>query len=347
MMLRTITLSLLVAIASTGNAFAQQWTQKLLKETSHDFGSVARGSKAEFAFEIENVFKEDVHIASVRSSCGCTSPVITKDTLKSWEKGSILAKFNTTSYLGQRHATITAVIDKPYYAEVQLNVSGFIRSDVVFEPGVVNLGQLDVGESGAAKVKVTYAGRENWNIVDVRSGNPNLEVELSDAVRRGGNVTYEMTVRLKGDVPAGYMNDQLMIVSDDVRNKTIPITVEARISPPLEVSPGSLLLGSVEPGKSVTKQLVVKAKKKFRITNVVCEDEGFRFKLPAGDTAKTMHLVPVIFTAGEEPGAFTATMTIETDLGMTAQCKATGNVKAAGDAAVQPTPKTAAARLGR
>ena len=124
-------------------AAAQQWAQKMFSATKHDFGPVARGSKAEFEFQVENVFKEDIHIAAVRSSCGCTSPSVTHDTLKTYEKGAIVAKLNTASFLGHRSATITVVIDKPYYAEVQLQVSGFIRSDVVFEPGLINFGQLE------------------------------------------------------------------------------------------------------------------------------------------------------------------------------------------------------------
>ena len=64
--------------------------------TSHDFGHVARGAKAEFAFELQNVYEEDIHILDVRTSCGCTTPTITKPTLKTWEKGSIVATLNTT-----------------------------------------------------------------------------------------------------------------------------------------------------------------------------------------------------------------------------------------------------------
>ena len=31
----------------------------------------------EFAFEAQNLYEEDVHIADVRTSCGCTTPTIT------------------------------------------------------------------------------------------------------------------------------------------------------------------------------------------------------------------------------------------------------------------------------
>jgi hypothetical protein len=335
----------LVLLLSAPTAFGQQWAQKMFATTKHDFGTVARGSKADFHFELENVYKEDVHIASVRSSCGCTSPSITQDTLKTYEKAAVVAKLNTASFLGQRSATITVVIDKPYYAEVQLQVSGFIRSDVVFEPGVVSLGQLEQGQGGEAQVKVTYAGRENWNITDVRSANSNFEVELSDPLRGRGQVSYTMTVRLKPEAPVGYINDQLTLVSDDVRNQLIPLQVEGRVMSVLDVSPSSLLVGAIAPGDRITKQLVVKSKQKFKVTDVKCENEGFEFKLPSADVAKTLHLIPVTFTAGEQPGQFSTKICIETDLGYKCECLATGSIRNLGE----PTedPRTTTARVPR
>lgn len=89
----------IVAIAFVPFASGADWAQKLFKETKHDFGTVSRNAKTEYAFVLENCFEEDVHIASVRSSCGCTKPIITKNTLKAWEKGEILAQFNTKSFL--------------------------------------------------------------------------------------------------------------------------------------------------------------------------------------------------------------------------------------------------------
>ena len=45
-------------------ASAQDWAVKMFQTLSHDFGVVARGEKAEFAFVLENLYVEDVHIAA-------------------------------------------------------------------------------------------------------------------------------------------------------------------------------------------------------------------------------------------------------------------------------------------
>ena len=52
---------------------AADWAAKMFNVTEHDFGTVARGSKAEFEFVFENSYEEEVQITGVRSSCGASS----------------------------------------------------------------------------------------------------------------------------------------------------------------------------------------------------------------------------------------------------------------------------------
>ena len=345
-MIRTSLFALLcLALASfsaSSTLSAKEWAQKMFKETRHDFGQVARGSKTEFAFEITNSYQEDVHIADVTTSCGCTTPTITKNTLKTWEKGSIVATFNTRSYSGQRNATIKVVIDKPFYAEVQLTVAGYIRNDVDFEPGNVSFGDIDQGTGSDKELTVTYYGRNPWQIKDVRSANDHLEVELGDPMKLADRTVYKMHVRLKDNAPAGYIHDSLSLVTDDQRLPSVPVSVEGRIIPPLTVSPSSLFVGVVEPGTTVTKQLVVRAKKPFKILSVKCSDEAFAFK--TGSDSKTVHLVPVTFKAGDKPGEIERTIEIETDLsiGGKTSCLARGTIQGemaeTPDVAAKPKP---------
>jgi len=312
------------------------WAQKMFKVTTHNFGHVAHGAKTEFSFELQNSYEEDVHIAEVRSSCGCTTASISKQTLKTWEKGAIVTTFNTKSFQGQRNSTITVVFDRPFKAEVQLSVTGYIHNDVDIQPGSVVFGDVLQGTAVQQQVSVTFYGRSNWNISDVRSANDHLEVELSSPNRAGGKTVYQMTVKLKPDAPAGFINDTLTIVTDDRNVPTVPLTVEGKILPPLTVSPSALFLGVLQPGQSVTKQLVVRAKTPFKIVAVRCDGEDFQFK--TNDQAKTVHLVPVTFTAGDTAGEVQQIIEIETDLptGGTTKCLARGTIRAMGGAPVVP-----------
>ena len=339
-MFRTLGVAILVLTLLPAVGEGREWAQKMFQATNHDFGHVARGAKAEFAFELQNLYEEDIHIADVRTSCGCTTPTITKPTLKTWEKGSIVATLNTRSFVGQRNSTLTVVIDKPYYAEVHLTIAGYIHSDVDFQPGVAALGDIEQGAGGQQEVTVTYRGYGNWQIADVRSANSYLEVELGQPIRQQGMVTYRMMVRLKPDAPAGILQDQLTLVTNDQRMPMVVLPVEGRVIPPLAVSPSPLLFGTLSPGQTATKQIVVTGKQPFKILSITSDNEALQFKV-AAEVTKKVHLIPVTVTAPQKPGEFHYSITIETDLEGTgtATCLARGNVR--GDSPTAATNRPA------
>ncbi|PHR98262.1 MAG: hypothetical protein COA78_26400 [Blastopirellula sp.] len=329
-MFRKLSITIAIFAFSCANVSAQDWAKKMFTVTSHDFGTVARGSKTVFRFEIQNKYEEDLHISGVRTSCGCTTPSIENATLKTWEKGAIVAKFNTNSFLGSKDATITVTIDKPFRAEVQLSVKGTIRGDVVLTPGLIQLGNVEQGETATSKVHIAYAGKSNWQIVDVRSANPALAVELVQTNRSAGRAGYDLVVRLKEGAPVGFIQGPLTIVTNDSYNPNISLAIEGKINSAVTVSPAALSLGELTVGETVQKKIIVRAKKPFKITSIKCEDKCFEFgDLPK--EAKKLHFLPVTFTAGEKPGKITGKIVIETDIanGASGSTTATALVKGA------------------
>lgn len=291
--------SLLATLAMGGRVHAEiaaeNWALKTFSATHHDFGTVGRNAKTEYAFVIENCYEEDVHIASVRSSCGCTTPVATKTTLKSWEKGEILAKFNTRTFLGTKSAMITVIIDRPYYAEVQLTVGGTIRSDIMVEPGEVKFGDTDVGSEKLVDLRITYTGRRDWKIADVRGNSEIFEVRLDPPSRQASLVAYNMHIKLKPNAPVGELQDEMIIVTsgDQESENQFALPISARIIPQLSVTPEKVLLGDLKQGDSKQQRLVVKSKKPFAIEKIECEAARFEFTVPEGE--KPVHVLPFTF----------------------------------------------------
>ena len=95
----------------------------------------------------------------------------------------------------------------------------------------------------------------------------------------------------------------------------IPLDIEGKIIPEISVVPENLVLGEVAKDKSVTKRLVVKGKKPFKITAVECADGGcFTFK--ADEDSKALHVVQVTFDACNAPeGKMKQAIRIATDRG--------------------------------
>lgn len=312
-MSRTLVLSLILGCLSLSPASAQEWAEKMFNKREHDFGTVARGSDTVYKFEVTNIYKQPMTISGVRSSCGCTSPTVENSTIKTYEKAYIVAKFNTRTFVGMHGATLTVTFAPPYSAEVQVRVHGNIRSDVVFAPGSVVFGDIDEGSIREQTVTVTYAGRENWSIVDVTNDNDYFEVELNERSRGMGKVSYGLLVRLKDNVPAGYLKDQLTVVTNDQRaeSQRIPLFVEGRILPEISVTPESLVLGDVPAGEPITRKIVVRGKRPFRILDVNCGDDCFQFK--TDEESKELHLVELTYVPQEQSGEVKVPVQITTD----------------------------------
>lgn len=286
----------------------------MFSETSHSFGTVAKGAKTEYRFTFRNKFKEDVHVVGVRTSCGCTTPSVTKKDLKTHQTSEVVAVFNTKTFVGQHGATLTVTFDKPFRAEVQLRVTGNIRGEVTFEPPFIDLGNVDVGKEVERKVRVTHLGGTPWVIKDVRSLNSNYAVTLSQPLHTGTQSVYDLTLRLKPETPAGDLKGQLLLVTNDPRAEQIPMDVEGRVVAEVTVSPQLLALGTVSPGKSVTKNVVVRANRPFKVTGVECGADGC-ITCPVKDAAAPVHILPVTFQAGDAAGKVERQLRISTDLG--------------------------------
>lgn len=313
-MLRNIGLVALVSFAVASPAAAQSWAEKMFEVTQHDFGTVAKGAKSQFEFVLKNIYVEDVHIASVTSSCGCTTPSITKPLLKTYEKGSILAVYNTHLFEGRKGATLTVTFDKPYFAQIQLHVTGFIRRDVVLNPGAADFGSVEQGTPAEVGIAIAYAGRSDWQITGVKSENPYLKTRLVEHQRQYGQVVYHLFVRLDENTPPGRLHEHLMLTTNDPASPHVPVPVYGMVQSGISV-PSTLFMGVVEPGQKVTKPLVIRGTKPFRILSITADGEGLEFDTRGADVPKTLHVIGVTLVAGDRPGRISKTIKIETDLG--------------------------------
>lgn len=293
------------------NALAQAgWPDNAFAIKTHDFGTVAVAAKTEFRFPVYNPYTEPMHIKTVRRSCGCTTPIVETEYIQPGQTGSILARFNTGTFRGKKGATLTVVVDKPIYKEVRLRVDGYIRSDMVFHPGTIDFGKINQGESATKASKVLYAGRSNWQIVDVRSNVPWLIPSKKLVSQSGNRITYELSVAVREDAPTGVFQNEIVVITNDTKRPEVPLRVSGNVESPLSISPQAIALNSLKPGQKVEKRLVVKAAWPFTIDSITCE--GWDIAFPEATTAKKVHIIPVTFMPTDAVGPQKVTVEITT-----------------------------------
>lgn len=319
-------LASLGCVFTAGSAPGQNWVSSSaspsnwlgttipVEARTHDFGTVARAAKTEHRFVLKNTTNQDLHLRSVRASCGCTTPIIESEWIKPGQEGTILARFNTGSFTGQKQATLTVSIDGPFSTELQLLVRGYIRSDVVLNPGEILFGQVSEGEGKVVEVVLDYAGRSDWQIEGVLSPLPFVSTDFEELSREAGRVQYKITAKLSDDAPVGFVKNQLILQTNDRRLTSVPVRLSADVQPTVQFSPPSIALGRVKPGEPVQQRLVIKSRKPFRILDISSLDAEVRYD-PVEDS-KPAHLVNIILApnAGSS-GKVDGHVILKTDLG--------------------------------
>lgn len=313
-------------LACSPVAHSADGSDQMFPVKSHDFGTVAVASKTEFAFPIVNTTGSEMHIREVRTSCGCTTPTLSSNYIPAGGQGSLIARFNTPTFRGKKGATLTVVIDKPIYSEVLLKVNGYIRSDMVFHPGSVEFGSVNQGESKSDSTKIFYAGRSDWQVVEVRANQPWLVPAFTQVERGGGKATYELTVQVREDAPEGFFQDEVIVHTNDRSMPRVPLHVSGNVVTALTVSPQSIALGSVKPGQELTQRLVLKGREPFAIKTIECE--GWNVQFDNDDSEKKVHIVNLTLKPNSAQGTQRASLVIMTsgDQPMTAKAILTADV---------------------
>ena len=96
-----------------------------------------------------------------------------------------------------------------------------------------------------------------------------------------------------------------MLLTNDTRTPQVVVMVEGRVAPELTVSPSPLMLGLLQPEQTVTKQLLIRAPRPFKVTALKAEGGEFSFKFDP-QASKQVHVVPVTFKADASTGKVTA-----------------------------------------
>ncbi len=289
--MRTFASATLMCVVWASSLSAAQLTS-LFQTTSHDFGTVARAAKTEFRFYFDNPYSQPVHVRSVRTSCGCTTPLIETETVPPGGRGSILARFNTGTHSGARGATVTVTFDKPSFTEVQLQVKGYIRTDVVFNPGEASFGNVMQGQSKSIDVAVDYAGKSNWSIHEVSSSYPFFKAEATEASRQNGRIKYNLSIAIAPNAPSGPIEGELIVRTNDRNMTSIPIRVLANVVPGISISPTNLSLGDVFAGREIKQVVILKGQQPFKVTGVT--SELFDIQSNLSDESKTLHTIPIV-----------------------------------------------------
>ena len=309
-----IVAALTCSVLGVATAGATDWNA-VFPERGHEFGTVARGSKVHYSFPLVNSTNQPIHIASWRTKCGCTEVRVGARDVPPGAQTVVEAVLDTTNFTGVKASGLVLIIDRPEPAEIDLNLSCFIRTDLTLNPGQVDFGVVNRSTDPKAELNLVYAGTQaDWAIANAWTISEHVTAKVQEQARSAGSpVTYHLTVTLNSTVPVGYFKDEITLKTNDPTGPNIPISVSAVVQSNVTVTPTVMNLGSVRPGDSMQKSFVVRSSQPFKVVAI----ESNRPELTAtfdANQARPLHPLTFTFKAPTAPGAFNAAIEIQTDV---------------------------------
>jgi hypothetical protein len=312
--MRKATLTLIVLALGTPAAPGQGWAEKMFSQgLTHDFGSVPYGAQLFHRFQVTNIYAVRMEITSVKSGCGCVTAEPAKRVLEPREVTTVDVRMDARRFKGPKSVGIRVTVGPDFISSAELRVSANSRADVVCNPGQVTFGTIVRGQSPVQTIDVEYAGVLAWQVTEVVAKDMPLDITFKEMYRRPGQVGYQVRVTLKPDAPVGPFKEEVFLKTNDPASPLVPILVEAMVQSALTVSPPVLGLGVVKAGEVLTRRVVVRGNRPFRVVGVDGTGDGIILDGTPATTAAPVQILTFKCQIAA-PGDFRRALKIKTDL---------------------------------
>lgn len=275
------------------------WADALFRERAHDFGAVPRGATVRHGFTLTNSLNEPLTIVNLRPSCGCTSGRASVSTVPPGGKAVIEAALDTTNFVNKKNTTlfVSLVSASGKQGEIGLGLSVQILSDVVLNPGTIDFGSVPRGKEVTRTLTIDHMASTAWKAEKMVSSSKAIDAWLDETLRDPRGVQYRLTVRLKPDVPAGLIRDEIRIHTNDPEGRVVPVLVTGQVLGDLSATPTILALGRVPNNGQAHGRYLVKGSRPFQVVAIEGQGNGFSIDEVEGGS-KPVHVLNVSYKTG-------------------------------------------------
>jgi hypothetical protein len=314
----SMTLALVLAVtaiaqekATKGATDTAKAPRLTLVEPLKDFGTVPKGTKIDWAFEIKNTGTADLEIISAKPTCGCTVADFDK-VIKPGQKGKVAAVVDTTGFAGPISKAVTLETNDPNTPNAQVTISAIVKPYVEAYPaGYVRFNMLQ-GDTEKQSVTLYSEEEEPFEIVKVESPQEWIKVEpkkltgtdVVPEIGRKGQSQYKLDITVGGDdARIGPLAEKIHIVTNSKHQPEYWVSVAGVVRPPYRVEPTGINFGEVAPNDSAATRTI-----SIRSNNLKAPAGFSVTKVESGVAGVTANVAPT-----DRPGEFSVTLQVAKD----------------------------------
>jgi hypothetical protein len=293
-----------------------------------DFGPIPRNEMFEHNFAFKNVGKKPLLIYSIKTMCVCVSGRPSAAEVPPGGSATIIARVEPYKYDGTspRKSLIVETND-PDEPVVNLTVSATIIQPVSFEPEVVLLPGVRLGQKAQAEVKLLQKASDKLVIKGIKTSSPRISVVTYPL--EGNQPGYLLKVTLAPDMPVGKFEEMVTIFTnyqsfpasaekDQAALKrrkdysTLRLPVKGAVTGVVSVAPEKVNFGYGTPGKPIQRKLIVSGfGLSFDIQSLSLSDPNFRVSY-AAMVPRKKYEITIEFLPGSAEQQIESTLIINT-----------------------------------
>ena len=248
-----------------------------------DFGTVAKGEKLDWSFEIRNTGNADLQILAAKPGCGCTVADFDK-VIKPGTTGKVTAHVDTTNFSGPIAKPVTLETNDASAPTAQLTIHAIVKPYVEAYPAGFVRFMLLQGDVDTQSIKLYSEEEEPFEIKEIQVPGDWVKVaynKIENAADRAPNVgrpdqnQYNVTFTVGGpDAKLGPLADKVRIITNAKHQPEYAISVTGVVRPTYRVEPSALNFGEVAPSDAAATRSVIvhsndlKTPERFQVTKV-------------------------------------------------------------------------------
>lgn len=299
------------AVAQSTSEAAAKAPRLTLVEPVKDFGTVPKGQKLDWSFEVKNTGTADLEILSVKPACGCTVADYDK-VIKPGQTGKVTAHVDTTQFAGPISKAVMLETNDPSAPSAQVTVAAIVKPYVdAFPAGFVRFNMIQ-GDVEKQSITLFSEEEEPFEIVRIETPSDYIKAEhakldsgsMVPKVGRANQNQYRIDITVGGeDAKVGPLAEKVRIVTNSKHQPDYLLSVSGVIRPSFRVEPSGINFGDVSPAEaSATRTITV------RSNDLKTPEQFVVTKVESGVAGLTTSIAPT-----ERKGEYTVTLQVGKD----------------------------------
>lgn len=228
----------------------------LFDKKTYDFGVAGQHESIIHEFGFTNVGEEVLVLEAVKTTCGCIATVASAKEILPGQRGAIKADFRTSKRKGKQRKTIQVHSNDPDEPQIELDITGVIKTEVALEPEFLYFGEVDKGETVTKTLKLTQIGEQELKLNRVEVDGEYFANHVS-SLEGERHRAFQIDVVLKTDAPVGRFADVITLHTNLRKRPRIDVPLYGAVMGRIRVKPQMLSFGTLRKGSVVANRLEV------------------------------------------------------------------------------------------